>query len=86
VPWSGPRLSTIHKLQESPLTAASNWTPLMCKQHIKLPQSTNVIKTVSDTTVMERYLRQMEMAVTVLTAVVMVVIKVAEKISVNCGT
>lgn len=58
----------------------------MCKQHIKLPQSTNVIKTVSDTTVMERYLRQMEMAVTVLTAVVMVVIKVAEKISVNCGT
>jgi hypothetical protein len=48
----------------------------MCKQHTKLKQSSDVVKTVSDMTVMERHLQQMEIAVMILTVVVMVAIKV----------
>lgn len=43
VTWSGTGLGSIHKLQESPLTAASNWTPLMCKQHTRLLQNNNAV-------------------------------------------
>jgi hypothetical protein len=76
---SGSRLGTIHKLQESPFTAASNWTPLMCKQHKKLSQSNEVIITVSDMNVMQRHLQQMKTAVIIRTVMVMVAIKVYGK-------